>query len=111
MSNGAIPLYAGAIITIFDSFLFLFIHYFGIRKLEAFFLFLISVMAITFCINFFASDPNWGDLAFGTVVPTIPAGSVPAAIGLVGAVIMPHNIYLHSALVLTRKIDMGDAKQ
>lgn len=111
LSNGVIPLYAGAIITIFDSFLFLFIHYFGIRKLEAFFLFLIAVMAITFCINFFACEPSVKDLAIGTIVPIIPSGSIPAALGLVGAVIMPHNIYLHSALVLTRKIEMKDHKQ
>jgi len=51
------PLWLGALVTILDSFLFLFIHYFGVRKLEAFFAFLMSVMAITFLINFFTSKP------------------------------------------------------
>jgi len=44
-------------------------------------------------------------MAYGTVVPTIPAGSFATALGLVGCCIMPHNLYLHSSLVLTRKIN------
>jgi len=103
-----LPLWVGALITILDSFLFLFIHYFGVRKLEFFFLVLISIMAITFCINMIFSKPNVGEIAFGTVVPTVPKGGLNAALGLVGAVIMPHNLYLHSALVLTRKLEMNN---
>lgn len=103
-----LPLWVGALITILDSLLFLFIHYFGIRKLEGFFAFLISVMAICFISNLFVAKPDIGDLVYGTVVPTIPKGALSAALGLIGAVIMPHNIYLHSSLVLTRKINMND---
>lgn len=55
-----IPIWAGAIITILDSLLFLFIHYFGIRKLEGFFVFLVVTMAICFGINMFASKPDYG---------------------------------------------------
>jgi NRAMP (natural resistance-associated macrophage protein)-like metal ion transporter len=62
-------------------------------------------MAICFFINFFIVKPDIGAVLFGTFVPTIPAGSLPQAIGLIGAVIMPHNLYLHSALVLSRKIN------
>lgn len=100
------PLWAGAVITIFDSFLFLFIHYFGVRKLEGFFGSLIAIMAISFMANMFGSSPDYGAMAYGTIVPTIPEGALDACLGLIGAVIMPHNLYLHSALVLTRKIDM-----
>ena len=50
-----IPIGWGALITIFDSFLFLFIHYYGVRKLEAFFMVLVSIMAICFGINMFES--------------------------------------------------------
>lgn len=53
-----IPLWAGAVITILDSLVFLFIHYFGIRKLEAFFAFLIGTMAVCFFINFFMVKPD-----------------------------------------------------
>lgn len=101
-----LPLWIGALVTIFDSFLFLFIHYFGVRKLEGFFAFLIIIMAIAFFANMIGSKPDYGAMLYGTIVPTIPDGSLDAALGIVGAVIMPHNLYLHSALVLTRKIDM-----
>jgi natural resistance-associated macrophage protein 2 len=98
-------LQVGAIITILDSFLFLFIHYYGVRKLEAFFLGLIAIMTITFCANMIISKPDYGSIAYGLVVPTVPSGSLNAMLGLIGAVIMPHNLYLHSALVLSRKVN------
>ena len=83
-----------------------FIHYFGVRKLEAFFVFLIAIMTIAFFINMFVAKPSFSEILLGTVVPRIPVGSLEAALGIVGAVIMPHNLYLHSSLVLTRKVDM-----
>jgi len=55
-----LPLWKGALITICDSFLFLFIHYFGVRKLEAFFAFLIAIMAVCFCLNMYNADPDYG---------------------------------------------------
>lgn len=66
---------------------------------------MIATMATCFFINFFIVKPDPLDVLYGTFVPTIPKGSLPQAIGLIGAVIMPHNIYLHSALVLSRKIN------
>lgn len=68
-------------------------------------------MATCFFINFFVVNPDPLEVLFGTFVPTIPAGSFPQAIGLIGAVIMPHNIYLHSALVLSRKINTRNKSQ
>ena len=62
-------------------------------------------MAICFFINFFIVKPDVGEVFFGLFVPTIPEGSASQAIGLVGAVIMPHNLYLHSSLVLSRKVN------
>lgn len=62
-------------------------------------------MAISFFLNMFTANPDYGQMATGTFVPTIPSGAITAALGLIGAVIMPHNLYLHSSLVLTRKID------
>lgn len=71
-----LPLWAGALITILDSFLFLFIHYFGVRKLEGFFAFLISVMAVCFFTNLVVAKPDVGELIYGAVVPTIPPGAL-----------------------------------
>lgn len=92
--------------TILDSFLFLFIHYFGVRKLEGFFAFLILIMAFAFIGNMVNSNPDISEMIKGTLIPSVPEGSLNAALGVTGAVIMPSNLYLHSALVLTRKIDV-----
>ena len=70
-----------------------------------FFAFLIAVMATCFFLNFFLVKPDFSAVLLGTLVPSIPAGTAQQAMGLVGSVIMPHNFYLHSALVLSRKID------
>ena len=63
-------------------------------------------MAVTFCINFVTSKPLVGEMMYGMIVPTVPDGALLATLGLIGSVIMPHNLYLHSSLVLTRKIDV-----
>lgn len=91
--------------TIFDSLLFLYLHYFGVRVLELFFAFLLTVMAITFWTNMVASKPDITEILYGTFVPSIPEHGLSAATATVGAVIMPHVLFLHSALVLSRKVD------
>jgi len=103
-----IPLWAGALITVFDTFTFLFIHFFGVKKLEGFFAFLITIMITCFWINLFKTDAPSDQILKGTVVPQIPPGAFSALIGLVGAIIMPHNIYLHSSLVQSRKVDKAN---
>jgi natural resistance-associated macrophage protein len=104
-----IPLWLGAIITICDTFTFLFIHYCGVRKLEALFIVLVGTMAVCFCINMIYVRPDASDILSG-FIPGIPEGSFDQMIGLVGAVIMPHNLFLHSALVLSREIDRSKKK-
>lgn len=108
LSNGRIPLYAGVLITIADTFTFLLLDKYGLRKLEAFFAFLISVMAITFGYEYITASPSQASVVEGLFVPSC-TGCTKAvllqAVGIVGAVIMPHNLYLHSALVKSRSID------
>jgi len=82
---------------------------FGIRKLEALFAFLISMMAITFGIEFGIGKPLFVDVLSG-FRPLIPASAVDNAVSMIGAVIMPHNIYLHSALVQSRNIDRSSKR-
>ncbi|KAK6740123.1 hypothetical protein RB195_008538 [Necator americanus] len=108
LSDGYIPLYAGVLITICDTFTFLFLDRYGIRKLEAFFVFLISVMAVTFGYEFAESKPDIGEMFTGMVVPWCRGCGTKQflqGVSIVGAVIMPHNLYLHSALVKSRMID------
>uniref|UniRef100_A0A3Q0SW88 Solute carrier family 11 member 2 n=1 Tax=Amphilophus citrinellus TaxID=61819 RepID=A0A3Q0SW88_AMPCI len=107
LSVGRIPLWGGVLITITDTFVFLFLDKYGLRKLEAFFGFLITVMAVSFGYEYVLVKPDQGELLKGMFVPYC-AGCGPVqleqAVGIVGAVIMPHNIYLHSALVKVRNI-------
>ncbi|CAB1416593.1 unnamed protein product [Pleuronectes platessa] len=114
LSVGRIPLWAGVLITITDTFVFLFLDKYGLRKLEAFFGFLITVMAISFGYEYVVAGPDQGQLLKGMFVPYC-AGCGPLqleqAVGIVGAVIMPHNIYLHSALVKSRDIDRKNKKE
>jgi NRAMP (natural resistance-associated macrophage protein)-like metal ion transporter len=85
---------------------FLFIHYFGVRKLEGFFATLIFIVGVCFITNMFKSDLDPLKIFYGWALPIVPPGSVPAMLGLVGTVIMPHNLHLHSALVITRKVNI-----
>ncbi|KAJ1909204.1 hypothetical protein IWQ60_011295 [Tieghemiomyces parasiticus] len=104
-----LPLWAGVLITAVDSFLFLLLQARGVRWLEAFFVALIATMAGCFWVEMFLSHPPVLSVLRGLAVPGVPAGSVTQAVGMVGAVIMPHNIFLHSALVMSRKIDRSPA--
>ena len=80
-------------------------HYYGIRKLELLFVTLVAIMGCTFISNMVIAEPDVHRMVEGLVIPSLPKGAWPAALGLIGAVIMPHNLYLHSSLVLTRKIN------
>ena len=99
-----IPLWAGVLITICDTFFFLFLDKYGLRKLELFFGFLITVMAGTFGYEFFRAKIDYVELLKGLFIPRFPSGQATIAVGIVGAIIMPHNIYLHSALVKSRDV-------
>uniref|UniRef100_A0A1I7TDS6 Protein Malvolio n=1 Tax=Caenorhabditis tropicalis TaxID=1561998 RepID=A0A1I7TDS6_9PELO len=114
LSNGAIPLWAGVLITICDTFTFLFLEKYGVRKFEAFFCFLITMMAITFGYEFGVSAPDAGKMFSGMFVPWCSGcdnNQVMQGVAIIGAVIMPHNFYLHSALVKSRKVDRRRAEK
>ena len=98
-----LPLLWGALVTLFDTFLLLAIQKLGIRKMEAFILSLISIIAGGFIVNLFLAKPDWGSAAAG-LAPSLPGGSLYIILGIIGATVMPHNLYLHSALVQTRRV-------
>ncbi|KAG9491618.1 hypothetical protein GDO78_000240 [Eleutherodactylus coqui] len=114
LSVGIIPLWGGVLITIADTFFFLFLDKYGLRKLEAFFGFLIAIMAVTFGYEYVRVRPDQGKLLKGMFFPYCE-GCGPAqleqAVGIVGAVIMPHNMYLHSALVKSRDVNRSNKKE
>ncbi|KAL1430022.1 hypothetical protein MTO96_015508 [Rhipicephalus appendiculatus] len=114
LSGGRVPLYAGVLITIIDTFTFLLLDKYGLRKLEAFFGFLILVMALTFGYEYVRVAPDQVRVVEGLFVPWCShcdSRALLQAVGIVGAVIMPHNLYLHSALVKSRAVDRSDKVQ
>jgi manganese transport protein len=99
-----LPLIYGVGITALDTFLLLFLQRLGMRKLEVFILSLIAIVGISFFIEIFLAKPSLGEISRG-LIPSLPgATALYVAIGIIGATVMPHNLYLHSALVQTRKI-------
>ncbi|KAL6623513.1 hypothetical protein ACP70R_033392 [Stipagrostis hirtigluma subsp. patula] len=111
LSRGYLPLWAGVVITALDCFIFLSLEKYGVRKLEAVFAFLIATMAISFAWMFTDTKPNGKDLLIGILVPKLSSRTIRQAVGVVGCVIMPHNVFLHSALVQSRKIDQNKEYQ
>ncbi|MCZ2126565.1 MAG: Nramp family divalent metal transporter [Anaerolineales bacterium] len=99
-----LPLIYGVILTALDTFLLLLLSHLGIRKLEGVVLALVGTIGAAFFIELFLGQPDWGGIARG-FVPTLPDSSaLYIAIAILGATVMPHNLYLHSSLVQTRKI-------
>ena len=99
-----IPLLYAVLITVFDTFLFLLLQKLGIRKMEAFIIGLVGIIGCSFLVEILLAKPNLGDVARGFAPHITNNEALYIAIGIIGATVMPHNLYLHSALVQTRKI-------
>lgn len=100
-----IPLIQGVIITVLDTFLLLFLINKGIRKMEAFVIVLVLIIGISFLIEMFLAQPEVSKVVYG-LIPSMPnSAALYIAIGIIGATVMPHNLYLHSSLVQTRKFE------
>jgi len=93
-----VPMVYGALLTLFDVFLILALQRRGADRLEATVLTLLVTVAICLGVELALAKPNLAEVASG-LRPTLSAGSLYVAIGIVGATIMPHNLYLHSGLV------------
>ncbi|MBW0368361.1 Nramp family divalent metal transporter [Ensifer adhaerens] len=100
-----ISLEIGVIITALDVFLVLYLQKLGFRWVEAFVIALLAVIATCFVAQIAMADPNWGEVIRG-FAPTTEIVSNPEmlylALGILGATVMPHNLYLHSGIVQTR---------
>lgn len=103
-----LPLVWGVLITVLDTFLFLLLQRLGMRKMEAFIIAMVAIIGLSFLIEIILAKPDLGEVVKG-FVPHIPNNTaLYIAIGIIGATVMPHNLYLHSALVQTRKIKRDD---
>lgn len=105
-----IPLELGVLITALDVFLILWLQNLGFRYVEAFIVTLLGVITVCFGIQIALADPQWGEVIRG-FAPTTEIVTNPEmlylALGIIGATVMPHNLYLHSGVVQTRRF--GDS--
>ena len=103
-----IPLAWGALITGVDVMLIILLQRYGIRKLEALVATLVMTIGACLAYEMLLARPVWADVAAG-FVPRLDSASLMVAIGIIGATVMPHNLYLHSSLVQTRRIHSHNA--
>ena len=104
-----IPLIDAVLITVLDTFLLLFLINKGIRKMEAFIIVLVAIIGISFVFEMIFAQPEMGKVIYG-LIPSMPnSAALYISIGIIGATVMPHNLYLHSSLVQTRKFDRSVA--
>lgn len=97
-----ISILMGVCITVFDSFILLFLLNKGIRKLEAFIISLVALIGLSFFIQLVIAKPDIAEIATGLRPFIANQEALYIAIGIIGATVMPHNLYLHSSLVQTR---------
>jgi manganese transport protein len=103
-----LKLFYGVLITAADVLVLLALQRLGMRKLEVLIISLVFIIGCSFLIEMFLAKPDVGELVKG-FVPRLTGESLYVAIGILGATVMPHNLYLHSALVQTRRFDSTTA--
>jgi manganese transport protein len=103
-----LPMLAGVVLTVLDTFILLALQRYGFRTIEAIVISLIALIATAFAYEIAMAQPEFGALMQGFLprpeIVTDP-GMLFIAVGIVGATVMPHNLYLHSALVQTRRFE------
>jgi manganese transport protein len=108
-----IPLLWAVIITALDVFALLALQRYGMRAIEAVVLLLVATIALCYFIEIFilpATRPAFGEMGAALLTPGFrQAGMLYVAIGIIGATVMPHNLYLHSALVQSRRYQQDEA--
>jgi manganese transport protein len=103
-----LPLLWGVVITVFDTFLLLFLLNKGIRRLELFIISLVAIIGLSFIAQMFIVQPEIVPLMKGFIPGELSGEALYIAIGIIGATVMPHNLYLHSSLVQTRRFSRDE---
>ena len=101
-----INLVAGVLLTGLDVLLLLGLLRFGFRKIEAVIVAMVATIAACFLYEIFVAHPNWHAVGISLITPQLPnKDAIFIAVGIIGATVMPHNLYLHSSLVQTRAFE------
>jgi len=98
-----LPLIWGVVFAIYDTLIILYLQRKGMRYIEILILSMVGLIGTAFFIELFFAGPNIGDIALGFIPGIKDSGALYIAIGIIGATVMPHNLYLHSSLVQTRR--------
>lgn len=101
-----LPLPLGGLLTAIASGLVLFTN--GYRRIERIIIAMVSLVGLGFLFEFTLIDINWPAAVRGWVTPSFPAGSLPLIVAVLGAVVMPHNLFLHSEIIQSRKWNLED---
>lgn len=101
-----IPLKIGALISALVIIFMLFSN--SYRKIEKIIIGFVSIIGFSFILEVFLVHINWGEAAKGAFIPNIPMGSLPIIMSVLGAVVMPHNLFLHSEVIQSRKWNLKD---
>lgn len=105
-----VPLFPAALLTGVATYGILLLQRYGFRPLEALIAAMVGVIAVSYLIETLLSRPAWGQVAYHSVVPYVSSGSVLISVGIIGATIMPHVVYLHSALLQDRIVPRSEAE-
>ncbi|AFD07622.1 Nramp family divalent metal transporter [Solitalea canadensis] len=100
-----LPLIWGVSITVLDTLIILFLMNKGIRTMEVFIVSMVFIIGMAFLVDVFIAQPDVKEIARGFKPSILGGEALYIAIGIIGATVMPHNLYLHSSLVQTRKIE------
>lgn len=103
-----IPLVWAGLLTAIVTFAVTGLERYGHRKVEFLIGSLVSVIGVCYVIELFLAKPDWGQVAYHTLVPSLNGRSIMVAVAILGATVMPHVIYLHSQLVQARRENNGD---
>lgn len=107
-----IPMVYAAFITGVVTFLIVYCEKYGQKVVEIIITLFISIICITYTLELFLSKPDWTQVVYHTIVPNIPnSDALFIAVGILGATVMPHVIYLHSHLVQSRRMDNSDEEK
>ena len=104
-----IPVTWGAVLTAIISYLILALDRYGQKWVELAISALVSVISISYVVELFLAKPQWDRIAYHTLVPLLEKDSILVAVGMLGATVMPHVIFLHSHLVQSRRSGEGEA--
>lgn len=108
-----VPLVIAGLLTVGLTFIIVYMQRFGQHVVERIIISLVAVIGISYFIEIFLAKPDWSAVAYHTVVPNLGPDSILVAVGMLGATVMPHVIYLHSDLTKARRTtnDLSEAKK